>query len=108
MKSIIKLIVKQFDNQKNMDLKNIKKLKTPEEYEAVRIRVDELIREATTLGMLESEYDNIYTREIGRLANLGADYENEYMCFKYLNVRKKTSAKKNTEKVDADLILEYV
>ena len=86
-----------------MDFKNIKKLETGEQYEAVRIRVDELIREASALGMLESEYDNEYTREIGRLANLGADYENEYIDFKYLKVRKKTSMKK----LNANLILEY-
>jgi hypothetical protein len=38
--------------------------------------------------MLESEYDNEYTREIGRLANLDADYENEYMEFKHLKTNK--------------------
>ena len=90
-----------------MNLKNIKKLETAEQYEAVRIRVDELIREASAIGMLESEYDNEYTREIGRLANLGADYENEYMEFKYLKVRKRSSFIKSSEKVDADLLLEY-
>ena len=90
-----------------MDLKNIKKLKTIEQYESVRIRVDELIREASAKGMLESEYDNEYTREIGRLANLGADYENEYMEFKYLKVKNKSSLKNNIEKVDANLLVEY-
>jgi hypothetical protein len=91
----------------NMDLKNMKKLDTVEQYEAVRIRVDELIREASAMGMLESEYDNEYTREIGRLANLGADYENEYMEFKYLKVRKKTPLTKKVKTANADLLFEY-
>jgi hypothetical protein len=91
----------------NVTLQNIKKIETAEQYEAVRIGVDELIREATAKGMLESEFDNEYTREIGRLANLGADYEDEYMDFKHLKVRKKSSLINNIEKVDADLLLEY-
>jgi len=41
-----------------MDLKNIKKVETEEQYEAVRVRVDELIQEASDKGMLESDYDN--------------------------------------------------
>ena len=74
-----------------MDLKNIKKIETEEQYEAIRVRIDDLIREATAKGMLESDYDNEYTREIGRLSYLGALYENEYMKFKHLKVRKKSS-----------------
>jgi hypothetical protein len=60
-----------------VDLKNIKKIDTEELYEAVRIRVDELITEASEKGLLESDYDNEYTREIGRLSYLGAMYEND-------------------------------
>ena len=45
--------------------------------------MDELIKEASEKGLLESEYDNEYTREIGRLSYLGALYENEYFGFKY-------------------------
>jgi len=69
-----------------MDLVSIKKIETAEQYEAVCARVDELISEASKKGMLESEYDNEYTREIGRLSRLGAMYENEYMAFEYLKV----------------------
>ena len=72
-----------------MDFENIKRVETEEQYEAVRVRVDELIREASEKGMLESDYDNEYTREIGRLSYLGALYENEYMKFKHLKIRKK-------------------
>jgi hypothetical protein len=74
-----------------MDLKTIKKVETEEQYEAVRVRVDELIREASEKGLLESEYDNEYTREIGRLSYLGAIYENEYMKFEHIKVRKKAT-----------------
>jgi plasmid maintenance system antidote protein VapI len=80
-----------------MDLENIKKVETKEQYESVRVRVNELIREASEKGMLESEYDNEYTREIGRLSYLGAVYENEYMKFEHLNIRKKTPLIKNIE-----------
>ncbi|MDR2679262.1 MAG: helix-turn-helix domain-containing protein [Tannerella sp.] len=73
-----------------MDLTGIKKIETEEQYEAVCIRVDELIAEATERGLLESDYDNEYTREIGRLSRLGAKYEDEYMQFKYLKVRRKS------------------
>jgi antitoxin component HigA of HigAB toxin-antitoxin module len=73
-----------------MDFENIKKIETEEQYEAVRIRVNELIREASEKGMLESEYDNEYTREIGRLSSMGAIYENEYVQFTHLKVRKKS------------------
>ncbi|MDR1371480.1 MAG: helix-turn-helix domain-containing protein [Dysgonamonadaceae bacterium] len=73
-----------------MDLKNIKKIETEEQYEAVRIRVNELIVEASEKGLLESDYDNEYTREIGRLSYLGAMYENDYVQFKHLNVRRKS------------------
>ena len=73
-----------------MDLKDIKKVETEEQYEVVRVRVNELIREASEKGMLESEYDNEYTREIGRLSYMGAVYENEYMQFEHLKIRGKT------------------
>lgn len=74
-----------------MDFKNIKKIETEEQYEAVCVRVDELIKEASEKGLLESEYDNEYTREIGRLSYLGALYENEDMKFEHLKVRKKVN-----------------
>jgi hypothetical protein len=69
----------------------IKKVETEEQYEAVRVRVDELIRKASEKGLLESEYDDEYTREIGRLSYLGAVYENEYMKFEHIKIRKKAT-----------------
>jgi hypothetical protein len=80
-----------------MDLANIKKIETEEQYEAVRIRVNELIAEAGEKGLLESDYDNEYTREIGRLSYLGAIYENEDIQFKHLKARSRTYTKAPTK-----------
>lgn len=52
---------------------------TPEQYNEVRAQIEELIHEATTKGMLSPEADNEYTREIGRLVKLTAEYEDKYM-----------------------------
>ena len=41
-----------------MTIDNIKRLETLEQYEFVCVRVDELLREASAKGMLESEYGN--------------------------------------------------
>ncbi|GAP72485.1 hypothetical protein SAMD00024442_33_7 [Candidatus Symbiothrix dinenymphae] len=80
-----------------MDLQTLEKAKTREEYDAIRIRVDELINEATEKGLLESDADNEYTREIGRLGRLGAQYETEYYPFKCLKVRQKSPLIKSSE-----------
>jgi hypothetical protein len=46
---------------------------------------DALIDEATRDGWLaEQGADNEYTREIGRVGCLCADYESEYMTFKHI------------------------
>ena len=64
---------------------------TREDYEKVLSRVKELIKEATANGALDDpESDNEYIREIGRLSRLGAEYENGYIEFKHLKVRKKS------------------
>ena len=50
-----------------------------EQYNEVRAQLENLIREATEKGMLESDADNEYTREIGKLARLTATYEDQFM-----------------------------
>jgi antitoxin component HigA of HigAB toxin-antitoxin module len=80
-----------------MDLQTLEKVETREQYDAVRLRVDELIKEATEKGMLELDADNEYIREIGRLGILGAQYENEYYPFTVLKVRKKSPLIKKIE-----------
>jgi len=89
-----------------MDLKKIIKIETTAQYDAVCVRVDELINEASEKGLLESEYDNEYTREIGRLSRLGAIYEDEYMTFKHIKVRKKSPLKRTLTR-SVGKILEY-
>ena len=50
-----------------------------EQYNEVRAQLENLIREATEKGMLESDADNEYTRKIGKLARLTAAYEDQFM-----------------------------
>jgi hypothetical protein len=52
--------------------------------------------------LLEPEYDNEYTREIGRLSRMGAIYEDEYMTFEHIKVGKQSASKKvgNPAKVE--------
>ena len=90
-----------------MDLKNLRKIETTEQYNAVCFRVDELIHEASEKGLLESEFDNEYTREIGRLSRLGAIFEDEYMTFKHIKVRKTHQTTSILEEIDANLLEEY-
>jgi len=67
---------------------NITKIETGELYESVLAYVNELITEATDNGSLsEREADNEYTREIGRLGELCADYENLFIEFKNIKVK---------------------
>jgi predicted XRE-type DNA-binding protein len=56
-------------------------------YDKVSVYGDALIDEATANGMLESESDNEYTREIGRIGNLCADFESTYMTFRHLKFK---------------------
>lgn len=60
---------------------------TRKEYDEVRNRVNELIKEATQKGMLEPNADNEYIREIGRLAKLSAEYEDNYLNILPLKVK---------------------
>jgi antitoxin component HigA of HigAB toxin-antitoxin module len=77
---------------------NVSKLTTPEDYETVLSCVKELIKKATDNGALDDpEADNEYIREIGRLSHLGAKYEDDYVQFKLLKVRKKSPLIKSIE-----------
>jgi len=70
---------------------NVLEITTREDYETALSSVKELIKEATANGALDDPgADNEYIREIGRLSRLGAEYENGYIEFKYLKVRKKS------------------
>lgn len=70
-----------------METMNINCITTREQYDEVRVRVNELITEATKKGMLEPNADNEYIREIGRLAKLSAEYEDNYLNILPLRVK---------------------
>jgi predicted XRE-type DNA-binding protein len=71
---------KQFEN-----LTEIKDKKT---FESVRAYYQDVIQYATENGCLKApEADNKYTREIGRIGLMIADYESIYMNFKHLKVK---------------------
>lgn len=55
------------------------KLTTCHQYDETKARVEQLIAEATRLGMLEPDIDNAYTQEIALLCKQMAAYEDEYL-----------------------------
>lgn len=66
----------------------IKEITTPSLYEKAKTYVNALIDEATQNGSLsDPEADNEYTRKIGRVGAMCADYENNYMKFEHLKVK---------------------
>ena len=64
------------------------KLTTREQFDEVKNQVEQLIAEATAKGLLEPDMDNSYTREIARLSQVMAAYEDEYLNI--LPLREKT------------------
>lgn len=57
-------------------------------FDVIAAYEEDLINEATVNGALdEQDADNEYTREIGRIGNLCADYESTYMTFKHLKFK---------------------
>jgi len=76
----VKLMIKRFENITFIDNREL--------YDKVSAYGDALIDEATANGALaEQDADNEYTREIGRVGNMCADYESAYMTFKYLKFK---------------------
>ena len=63
----------------------MKKLTTRKQYDEAKARVETLIAEATTKGLLEPDMDNAYTQEIALLSKQMAAYEDEYLNI-YLNI----------------------
>lgn len=57
----------------------MEKLTTRKQYDDAKARVEQLIAEATQLGMLEPDMDNAYTQEIAQLSKQMAAYEDEYL-----------------------------
>ena len=63
------------------------KITTQREYDDVRVRVEQLINEATQKGMIEPEMDNEYTREIAQLSKMMADYEDNSLRLQTLRIK---------------------
>jgi predicted XRE-type DNA-binding protein len=73
-------MVKKFEDITVIDNKEL--------FDAVAEYEENLLQEATSNGALsEQGADNEYTREIGRVGNMCADYENTYMTFKCLKFK---------------------
>ena len=69
---------------------NVSKLTTRTEYDIALAHVKRLITEASLNGALAvPEADNDYVREIGRIGHLCAAYEDTYIDFEHLTVRKR-------------------
>lgn len=67
---------------------NITSIDTSELYDEATVYVDALINEATVNGYLsEPDADNEYTREIGRVGGMCADYESLYYKAKSLKFK---------------------
>ncbi len=57
-------------------------------YDEVMVYINEMVDYATRNGYLKNpDTDNKYTRELGRVMALAADYESIYMDFKHLKVK---------------------
>jgi len=73
-------MIKQFEDITVIDNREL--------YDKVSAYGDALIDEATANGSLEEQgADNEYTREIGRVGVMCADYESTYMTFKCLKFK---------------------
>ena len=55
----------------------MEKITTRKQYDEVKVRVNQLIAEATQKGMLEPDMDNAYTQEITLLSKQMAEFEDE-------------------------------
>ena len=84
-----KFVKKHADSHKAMQkFINVTEIHTPELFKQVSDYTDALIDEATANGSLnEQSAINEYTREIGRVGGMCADYESMYMKFKYLKFK---------------------
>ncbi|MDR0546185.1 MAG: helix-turn-helix transcriptional regulator [Dysgonamonadaceae bacterium] len=73
-------MIKKFEQITTIDSREL--------YDKVSAYGDALIDKATANGALaEHDADNEYTREIGRVGNLCADYESVHMTFEHLKFK---------------------
>ena len=71
--------------------KNVSELTTRKDYDIALAYVKRIITEASLNGALtDPEGENDYIHEIGRIGQLCADYEDTYIEFEHLTIRKKS------------------
>lgn len=67
---------------------NIESITDRQTYDEVMAYINKMVDYATRNGYLKDpDADNEYTRELGRIMALAADYESIYMDFKHLKVK---------------------
>jgi antitoxin component HigA of HigAB toxin-antitoxin module len=72
----------------NKKFEDITEINSRELFDAISAYTDDLIDEATANGFLDEQgADNEYTREIGRVGNMCAEYEDTKMRFEHITVR---------------------
>ena len=70
------------------NFENITSIDERQTFDEANVYVNALIDEATANGSLDEQYaDNEYTREIGRVGGMCADYENKYIVFEHIKVK---------------------
>ncbi len=90
-------MIKKFENMTNIDSREL--------FDRVSDYCDELIDEATSIGALAAQNaNNEYTREIGRVGRLCADYEDTRMQFQNITMHDGSPLKRVR---DAKQVLEY-
>lgn len=67
---------------------NITSIEDRQTFDNANVYVNSLIDVATANGSLDEQYaDNEYTREIGRVGGMCADYENKHIVFEHIKVK---------------------
>jgi hypothetical protein len=70
---------------------NVSELTTRNDYDIAMAYVKKLIAEASLNGAFaDPQADNAYVHEIGRVGHLCAAYENAYIKFEHITVKKKS------------------
>ncbi|MDR3329127.1 MAG: hypothetical protein LBS63_03330 [Prevotellaceae bacterium] len=71
---------KQFENTTEVNTKEL--------FDAVHLYAEVLLREATGVGALDPiDVENEYTRELGRVLGLLAEYEDKHVAFEHISFK---------------------
>lgn len=88
MQNMIKLRTLKIYNKMKIQFKSLTEIKDEEMFKDVRAYYDEVIKYATENGYLKDpDADNKFTREIGRVGAMIADFESINMVYKHLKIK---------------------